>query len=82
MRVIFIPLLVVVLPILGAAVGAALHRLRNPAPALEPGTAEYRLLQRSARVLDRIVNDEMVGPMLPEAAKAEAQSIIDDFYRG
>jgi hypothetical protein len=59
-----------------------------PPPALGQGdipiaerlTTYYRLSQRSVRVLDRLVNDYSVGPMLSEEDKMKAKKIINDFY--
>jgi hypothetical protein len=59
-----------------------------PAPALGDRdvpiatrlTHYYRLCQRSVRVLERLVDDYTVGPMLSPEDRDRVRRIISDFY--
>lgn len=53
---------------------------RTPVAALERSSEVYKIAQTSTRLLERLLDDDMVSCTIPESTQVRIKKVIDDFY--
>ena len=53
---------------------------KTPVVALERSSEVYKIAQTSTRLLERLLDDDMVSCTIPETTQARMKQVIDDFY--
>jgi hypothetical protein len=53
---------------------------KTPVVALERSSEVYKIAQTSTRLLERLMDDDMVACTIPESTQERIKAVIDDFY--
>ena len=53
---------------------------RTPVVALERSSEVYKIAQTSTRIMERLLDDDMVQVTIPASTKERMRSVIDQFY--